>query len=112
MLMVVALTPRSRAMPGRAVASTVPSSCSMNMAAPTIRPMVRKCGVARAGALCKVFPDEIRSLCLRQFLQDAQQRWRVVMIIPPGLAFGDQAGGRAHGEPPGVQALLHRAPLQ
>ena len=38
-------TPSSRAMLGRAVASTVPSSCSMNMAAPTIRAMVRKWGL-------------------------------------------------------------------
>ena len=44
MLMAGAVTPRSRAMAGRAVASTVPSSCSMNMAAPMIRPMVRKWG--------------------------------------------------------------------
>ena len=38
-------TPSSCAMLGRAVASTVPSSCSMNMAAPTIRAMVRKWGL-------------------------------------------------------------------
>ena len=39
-----ALTPRSRAMPGRAVASTVPSICSMKTAAPTISATVRKWG--------------------------------------------------------------------
>jgi hypothetical protein len=38
-------TPNSRAMLGKAVASTVPSNCSMNMAAPTIRAMVRKWGL-------------------------------------------------------------------
>ena len=42
-------TPSSCAMLGRAVARTVPSSCSMNMAAPTIRAMVRKWGRAGSG---------------------------------------------------------------
>ncbi len=52
MLMAGALTPKSRAMVGRAVASTVASSCSMNMALATIRAIVRKlgkAGVATAG---------------------------------------------------------------
>ena len=37
-------TPNSRAILGKAVASTVLSRVSMNRAAPTISAMVRKCG--------------------------------------------------------------------
>jgi len=48
MLMAGGLTPKSRAMVGSAVASTVASSCSMNMALATIRAMVRKLGSAGA----------------------------------------------------------------
>src|SRR5579871_6942553 len=37
-----AVTPKSRAMVGKAVASTVPSSCSMNIALATMSAIVRK----------------------------------------------------------------------
>ncbi|GES44340.1 hypothetical protein RsS62_35920 [Rhizobium dioscoreae] len=47
MLMAGALTPKSLAMVGRAVASTVASSCSMNIALATISATTRKFGAAR-----------------------------------------------------------------
>jgi len=50
MLIDGALTPKSRAMVGSAVARTVASSCSINMALATIIATTRKLGLARPTA--------------------------------------------------------------
>src|SRR3569833_1990506 len=60
MLMAGALTAKSRAMAGKAVASTVASSWSMNMAAPTIKARVRKGGDGLAMPLGSLHPRPVQ----------------------------------------------------
>src|SRR6478672_2526666 len=78
-------TPNSRAMLGSAVASTVPSSCSMNMAAPTIRAMVRKWGLGApdSGMTLPADYDQAVAAHRRGELGEAERLYRRLLEAAP-----------------------------